>query len=73
MPKFKIGDKVKVRLDTASPYRGRFGVVTEKPISDSYGFWYMVKFESKGYAPAYRFVEKDLEAVSAPQTDGNTK
>ena len=49
MPKFKKGDKVKVRLDTSSPYRGRTGIVDEAPIEDSYGFWYMVKFESKGF------------------------
>jgi hypothetical protein len=64
MAKFKKGDKVKVRLDTASPYRGRSGTVTENPINDSYGFWYMVKFESAGYSPSYRFIEQDLEAVS---------
>jgi hypothetical protein len=64
MPKFKKGDRVKVRLDTNSPYRGRSGIVNENPIKDSYGYWYMVKFESKGYTPAYRFVEQDLEAMS---------
>jgi hypothetical protein len=65
MPKFKKGDKVKVRLDTASPYRGRSGVVNEKPMNDSYGFWYMVKFESNGNTSAYRFVEQDLEEVNS--------
>jgi hypothetical protein len=65
MPRFKKGDKVKINLDTTSPYRGRSGVVNENPVSDSYGFWYMVKFESKGYNPSYRFVERDLSAVSS--------
>jgi hypothetical protein len=64
MPKFKKGDKVRVRMDTASPYRGRIGTVDEEPIKDSYGFWYMVKFESKGFTRNYRFVEHDLEAIN---------
>jgi hypothetical protein len=64
MPKFKKGDKVKVRLDTNSPYRGRMGTVDEEPIKDSFGFWYMVKFESGGFARSHRFTEQDLEAVS---------
>lgn len=61
MPKFKKGDKIKVRLDTTSPYRGHIGTVDEEPIKDSFGFWYMVKFESKGFTRNYRFVEQDLE------------
>jgi len=32
MPKFKKGDKVKVRVDTTSPYRGRIGIVDREPI-----------------------------------------
>jgi ribosomal protein L21E len=64
MPKFKKGDKVRVRLDTSSPYRGRIGTVDEEPAKDSYGFWYMVKFESEGFRRSYRFLERDLEAVS---------
>jgi hypothetical protein len=64
MPKFKRGDKVMVRIDTSSPYRGRIGTVNEEPRKDSYGFWYMVKFESKGFARNYEFLEHDLEATS---------
>jgi hypothetical protein len=64
MQKFNKGDAVKVRLDTSSPYRGKNGIVSESPVSDSYGFWYMVKFESSGFSRTYRFNEKDLEAVS---------
>jgi hypothetical protein len=64
MPTLKKGDKVRIRLDTASPYRGRTGVVDEEPIEDSFGFWYMVKFESKGYIRNYRFLEKDLVSVN---------
>jgi hypothetical protein len=63
MPKFKKGDRVKVRLDNASPYRGRSGVVSEAPLNDSFGFWYMVKFYSAGFARVYRFIETDLEAA----------
>ena len=63
MPKFKKGDKVRVRLDTTSPYRGRIGIVNENPINDSHGVWYAVKFESKEHAPTYRFGEQDLEAA----------
>ncbi len=61
MPVFKKGDKVKVRFDTASPYRGRAGFVDEEPVQDSYGFSYMVKFESNGFTRVYRFLERDLE------------
>ena len=64
MPKFKKGDKVRVRIDTPSPYRGRIGTVDEEPIKDSYGFWYVVKFESEGFKRNYRFLEHDLEAAS---------
>jgi hypothetical protein len=64
MPKFKKGDKVKVRLDTASPYRGRIGIIDEELIGDPNKCWYMVKFESKGFIRSYRFVEQDLEGTS---------
>ena len=63
MPKFKKGDKVRIRLDTTSPDRGRIGIVDEKPIKDSYGFWYIVKFGSRGFTRKYRFSEQDLESV----------
>jgi hypothetical protein len=61
MPKFKKGDKVRVRLDTVSPYRGRIGTVDEEPTKNA--FWYMVKFESKGFTRVYFFAEQDLESV----------
>lgn len=64
MPKFKKGDKVRVRLDTSSAYRGRTGTVDEEPEKDSFGYWYMVKFESKGFTRSYRFIEQDLEAIN---------
>jgi hypothetical protein len=64
MPKFNKGDKVRIRLDNASPYRGRAGIIDEEIVGDSFGFWYVVKFESKGFIRSYRFNEQDLEAVS---------
>jgi hypothetical protein len=63
MPKFKKGDKVRIRLDTSSPYRGRIGIVDEEPAQDSYGFWYTLKFESGGFTRSYRFVERDIEST----------
>ncbi len=63
MPKFNKGDKVRVRLDNPSPYRGLTGTVDEEAIGDSFGYWYMVKFTSKGFTRSYRFIEEDLEVV----------
>jgi hypothetical protein len=65
MTKFKQLDNVRVRGDTASPYRGRIGIVGGEPIRDSFGFWYTVKFESKGFLRNYRFVEQDLELINS--------
>ena len=59
MSKYKKGDKVKVRTGVVSPYRGRIGTVDEEPTNDAY--WYMLKFESKGFARTYFFTEQDLE------------
>jgi hypothetical protein len=64
MPEFKKGDKVRVRLDSASPYRGRSGVVDKEGTKDSFRSWYMVKFESRGLAAVSRFAEEELEAIS---------
>ena len=61
MPKFNKGDKVRVKLDNASPFRGHIGVVDEEIVGDSYGYWYVVKFTSKGFTRSYRFNEQDLE------------
>jgi hypothetical protein len=65
MQKFNKGDAVKIRLDTTSPYRGKNGIINENPTNDSYGFWYMVKFESKGFKRTFRFVDHDLEATNS--------
>jgi len=69
MAKFKKGDRVKVSLNSHSPYRGQIGVVDDSPSryasapKRSSGFWYMVRFEWKGLHPAARFVEEELEPV----------
>jgi hypothetical protein len=62
--KFRMGDKVKVRLDSTSPYRGRFGIVQQELPRDSLGAWYMVKFELQGLRAVSSFIERDLEKVS---------
>ncbi len=63
MPKFNKGDKVRVRSDTSSPFRGRTGIVDEEVVGDSFGYWYVVKFETKGFTRSYRFIEPDLELI----------
>ena len=62
MPKFKKGDKVRIRIDTVSPFRGRIGTIDEAPADNA--FWYMVKFESKGFTRAYFFAEQDIESMA---------
>jgi curved DNA-binding protein CbpA len=64
VPKFQKGSKVKVSLTSASPYRGRTGVVDKEPVKDSFRFWYMVKFESRGLPTISRFAEEELEAAA---------
>jgi hypothetical protein len=63
MSRFSEGEIVRVRLDTATPYRGRLGTIFATPINAT-DFWYIVKFHSRGYDPVYRFVEQDLEISS---------
>ncbi len=63
MQKFKKGDKVRVRLNSMSTYKGYVGVV-EKPIVERFGFSYMVRFDKSGdLLPLNRFREEDLEQV----------
>jgi len=64
MQQLEKGDKVRVRLDTDSPFRGRTGIVADETKNIS-GFWYVVKFESKGSALSYTFFEKELEKINA--------
>ena len=61
VPKFEKGNKVKVSLSSASPYRDRSGVIDKEPVKDAFRFWYMVRFESKGLPEVSRFAEEELE------------
>lgn len=63
VPRFEAGSKVKVSPGSASPYRGRIGIVDKEPIKDVFRYWYMVRFESKGLSPVGRFAEEELEEV----------
>jgi len=63
MQKFNKGDKVRVRLDSVSTYKGYVGVV-EKPVAEKFGFLYVVKFEKcRDLLPLNLFKEEDLEQV----------
>jgi len=62
-PKFEKGSMVKVSSSSASPYRGRTGVVDKAPVKDIFRFWYMVRFVSKGLPAVGRFAEEELEEV----------
>jgi curved DNA-binding protein CbpA len=63
VPRFQRGSKVKISAGSASPYRGRTGIVDRDPIKDAFRFWYMVRFESRGLSPVNRFAEEELEAA----------
>ncbi len=62
--KFKVGDRVKVRVVSSSPYRGRTGIIQQGLPEDTRGFWYLVRFESAGLRATSPFVEQDLEVVT---------
>ena len=64
IPKFQIGNKVKVNPHSATPYGDSIGVIDEEPIKDVFRFWYKVKFESNGLFTEYRFAEEELNEVS---------
>jgi hypothetical protein len=72
--KFKVGGRVNVRSDTASPYRGRAGTIEHELPRDSSGFWYLVRFDLQGLRTISRFIGQDLELVSAggPSNGGMT-
>jgi DnaJ-class molecular chaperone len=61
VPKFKKGGKVKIGVNSPSPYKGQTGVVDKEPVNDVFRFWYMVRIESKGLTTARRFAEEELE------------
>jgi curved DNA-binding protein CbpA len=61
VPKFKKDSKVRISVNSPSPYRGQTGVIDKEPVSDVFRFWYMVKIESKGLTTVRRFAEEELE------------
>lgn len=63
MPKFKKGDKVKIRFDSTSPYWGKAGVIDREPVKESVGFSYMVKLDIDGFPVVSRCMEQELEPV----------
>ena len=64
MAKFKKGDRIKIRRDANSQFRGRIGVVTEEPKTQAGVFGYIVKIEAGGFSPVCQVMEKDMEAFS---------
>lgn len=64
VPKFKVGQRVRVSLDIPSVFRGRTGTIQQQLPEDTRGFWYMVTFESRGLRNTMRFSEQDLELVA---------
>lgn len=64
MAKFKIGDKVRIRPDASSQFRGRIGTIEKLPNEYANVNAYMVKIEMQGFTPTCQVLEKELEAVS---------
>jgi len=62
-PRFAKGCKVKISLNSPSPYRGCTGVVDKEPVADAFRFWYVVKITSSGLATVRRFAEEELEEM----------
>jgi curved DNA-binding protein CbpA len=63
VPKSKKGSKVKISVNSPSPYRGQTGVVDKEPVNDAFRFWYMVRIESRGLTSVRRFAEEELEGL----------
>jgi len=61
VPKFRRGSKVRISVNSPSPYRGCIGVVDREPIEDIFRFWYMVRIKSKDFTTVGRFAEEELE------------
>ncbi len=59
MSKFKVGEKVKVRLVASLPTSGLIGIVEEEP--EKVASLYKVQIKSHGFALHYFFFENDLE------------
>jgi hypothetical protein len=64
MAKFKKGDKVRIRKDANSQFRGRIATITEEPRVGAGIIGYMVKIEAGGFAPTCQVLENDLENVN---------
>jgi curved DNA-binding protein CbpA len=64
VPKLKKDSKVKISVNSPSPYRGHTGVIDKEPIKDTFRFWYMVRIESKGLTTVGRFAEEELEELN---------
>ncbi len=63
LSKFKTGDKVKVNINSNTPYRDHTGVVDKEPYKDNFRFWYTVRFDTKGSSTTSRFAEEELSEV----------
>jgi curved DNA-binding protein CbpA len=61
-PKFNPGDKVRI-ISRSSPYSDRWGLIDKPPFSDTFRFWYIVKFEFKGLTMVSQFAEEELRIV----------
>jgi hypothetical protein len=64
MAKFKKGDKVKIRPDANSQFRGRIAIIQKEPDRYSNAYGYVVKIDAQGFAPTCQISENDLEAVT---------
>jgi ribosomal protein L21E len=63
MSNFQIGDKVKIRPDADSQFRGRTGTIVNLPNLYSKIPGYKVKIETTGFSSTCQILEKDLEAL----------
>lgn len=63
LPKFQIGNKVRINNNSTSSYRGYTGFISEEPFKDSFRFWYRVKIEARGLTNVNRFAEEELESM----------
>ncbi len=61
MAKFNVGDKVRIRLDANSQFRGRVGTVEKLPNEYSNIPGYVIRIETPGFAPSCQVLERDLE------------
>jgi DnaJ-class molecular chaperone len=63
LPKFKIGNAVRVNFHSKTSFRDHIGLIDKEPVWQSFRFWYMVKFESKSFSTSSRFAEEELSEV----------